>query len=272
MTASLRQPAVYLPHGGGPCFFMDPPAQAPLAWNGMATYLRGLAASLGARPSAILCVSAHWEMAQPTVNSGAQPGMLFDYYGFPPHTYRLSYPAPGSPAIAARVRTMLAGAGIASDEDATRGFDHGVFVPFLLAWPQADIPVVQLSLQAGLDPRAHLAIGRALAPLRDEGVLVVGSGMSYHNLREFFSADPRVAADAERFDVALTHAVELADARARDEQLVEWKRMPAAVACPPRAEHLLPLMVVAGAAGDDPGRRTFNDRVFGKAVSAFQFG
>ncbi|HEU4665558.1 MAG TPA: class III extradiol ring-cleavage dioxygenase [Dokdonella sp.] len=272
MNATRRLPAVYLPHGGGPCFFIDPPPQAPHAWDGMAAYLRGLAASIGAKPSAILVVSAHWEMAQPTVNSGARPGMLFDYYGFPSHTYRLSYPAPGSPDLAARVRRLLAGAGIASGEDATRGFDHGVFVPFLLAWPRADVPVVQLSLQAGLDPEAHFAIGRALAPVRDEGVLVVGSGMSYHNLREFFADDPRVVADAARFDAALTHAVEDPEARSRDAQLVDWKRLPAALACHPRAEHLLPLMVVAGAAGDDPGRRTFHDRVFGKAVSAFQFG
>jgi aromatic ring-opening dioxygenase catalytic subunit (LigB family) len=272
MNTSRRLPTVYLPHGGGPCFFMDPPPQAPHAWDGMAAYLRGLAAAIGTKPSAILVVSAHWETVRPTVNSGATPGMLFDYYGFPPHTYRLAYPAPGSPALAARVRALLGEAGIASDEDATRGYDHGVFVPFLLAWPDADVPVVQLSLQAGLDPEAHLAIGRALAPLRDEGVLVVGSGMSYHNLREFFAADPRVTAGAQQFDEALTHAVEDADGRVRDARLVDWKALPAALACHPRAEHLLPLMVVAGAGGDDRGRRTFNDRVFGKAVSAFQFG
>jgi aromatic ring-opening dioxygenase catalytic subunit (LigB family) len=272
MNTARRLPTVYLPHGGGPCFFMDPPPQAPHAWDGMAAYLRGLAASIGAKPSAILVVSAHWEAARPTVNSGANPGMLFDYHGFPPHTYRLSYPAPGSPALASRVRRLLADAGIESDEDATRGYDHGVFVPFLLAWPDADIPVVQLSLQGGLDPAAHLAIGRALAPLRDEGVLVVGSGMSYHNLREFFADDPRVVGGAEQFDAALAQAVEDTDARAREKRLTAWKSMPAALACHPRAEHLLPLMVVAGAGGGDHGRRTFNDRVFGKPVSAFQFG
>jgi aromatic ring-opening dioxygenase catalytic subunit (LigB family) len=108
--------------------------------------------------------------------------------------------------------------------------------------------------------------------LRDEGVLIVGSGMSYHNLREFFAGDPRVVAGAGQFDAALTRAVEDADARTRDARLVAWKEMPAALACHPRAEHLLPLMVVAGAGGDDRGRRTFNDVVFGKAVSAFQFG
>jgi len=267
-----RMPAIYLPHGGGPCFFMDPPPQAPQTWDGMAAYLRGLAASIGERPRALLVISAHWETTRPTVNSGARPGMLFDYYGFPPHTYQLSWPAPGSPQLATRVRELLGAAGIGTDEDATRGYDHGVFVPFLLAWPDADIPVVQLSLQAGLDPAAHLAIGRALAPLRDEGVLIVGSGMSYHNLREFFAADPRVIAGAEQFDAALTQALQHADRGTRDAQLVHWKQLPAALACHPRAEHLLPLMVVAGAGGEDIGRRTWSGPIFGKPVSAFQFG
>jgi aromatic ring-opening dioxygenase catalytic subunit (LigB family) len=251
---------------------MDPPPQAPGTWDGMAAYLRGLPVSIGERPRAVLVVSAHWEMPQPTVNSGAQPGMLFDYYGFPAHTYQLSWPAPGSPTLAARVRDLLDAAGIDSDEDATRGFDHGVFVPFLLAWPQADVPVVQLSLQAGLDAGAHLAIGRALAPLRDEGVLIVGSGMSYHNLREFFSVEPRAVAAAEQFDSALAAVVQDVDPGARDAQLVHWKHLPAALASHPRAEHLLPLMVVAGAGGSDAGTRTWHGPIFGKPVSAFQFG
>jgi len=266
-----RQPALYIPHGGGPCFFMDPPPMAPQTWEAMAAYLRGLAATLPEPPKAVLVISAHWETPRPTVNSGARPGMLFDYYGFPEHTYRLSYPAAGSPQLAQRVRGLLADAGIASDEDTERGFDHGVFVPFLLIWPDAEVPVVQLSLIAGLDPQAHLAFGRALAPLRDEGVLIVGSGMSYHNLREFFSPQDAAVEASERFDAALTTAVE-ADPAQRDAALLAWKQMPGAFASHPRAEHLLPLMVAAGAGGADRGRRTFADHVFGKAVSAFQFG
>lgn len=265
-----RMPGLYIPHGGGPCFFMDPPPQDPHVWDGMATYLRGIADALPAAPRAILVVSAHWECPVPTVNTGASPGMLFDYYGFPEHTYRLDYPAPGAPALAAQVRKLLAGAGIESAEDAGRGYDHGVFVPFLLMFPDADIPVLQLSLLAGLDPAAHLAIGRALAPLRDEGVLIVGSGMSYHNLRAFYPRDERAIAASLAFDAALTAAI--GDANVREAALADWKRLPDAIACHPREEHLLPLMVVAGAAGGDVGQRTFNDRVFGKAVSGFQFG
>jgi aromatic ring-opening dioxygenase catalytic subunit (LigB family) len=271
-TATVRMPSVFIPHGGGPCFFMDPPVNDPELWDGMAAYLRGIAAALPAKPKAILVISAHWEATRPTVNSGAQPGMLFDYYGFPEHTYRLSFPAAGSPELAACVRALLGASGIESDEDAARGYDHGVFVPFLLIWPDADVPVVQLSLQAGLDPAAHRAIGRALAPLRDEGVLIVGSGMSYHNLREFFAPDARAVAASEQFDAALTEAVEAEDANMRDAQLDRWKLMPGALACHPRPEHLLPLMVVAGAADGESGRRVYNDRIFGKAVSGFQFG
>lgn len=267
-----RMPGLYIPHGGGPCFFMDPPPQDPQAWDGMAAHLRGIAATLPARPRAILVVSAHWECALPTVNSGARPGMLFDYYGFPEHTYRLDYPAPGAPALAAQVRGLLAGAGIESAEDGGRGYDHGVFVPLLLMFPDADIPVLQLSLQAGLDPAAHLAIGRALVPLRDEGVLIVGSGMSYHNLRAFYPRDERAIAASLAFDAALTTVVGDADPAVRDAALSDWKRLPDAVACHPREEHLLPLMVVAGAAGRDAGQQVFNDRVFGKAVSGFRFG
>ena len=251
---------------------MDPPADAPHLWDSMAAYLRGIGPSVDARPKAILVVSAHWELPHPGVNSGARPGMLFDYYGFPEHTYRLNYPAPGSPELAARVCTLLGEAGIASSQDATRGFDHGVFVPFLLMFPDADIPVMQLSLQAGLDPQAHLAIGRALVPLRDDGVLIVGSGMSYHNLREFFSPAQGAVTASEQFDAVLTTAVEAVDASVRDAQLMAWKQMPGALACHPRAEHLLPLMVAAGAAGTDRGHRAWNGRVYGKVVSAFQFG
>ncbi|HEX5122306.1 MAG TPA: class III extradiol ring-cleavage dioxygenase [Rhodanobacteraceae bacterium] len=263
------QPTLFIPHGGGPCFFMDPPPNDPHAWDAMAAYLRGIAASLPAKPRAILVISAHWETPRPTVMTAARPSMLFDYYGFPEHTYKLSYPAPGSPELASRVRALLAGAGIASDEDSARGYDHGVFVPFLLMFPDADIRVVQLSLRADLDPAAHLAIGRALAPLRDEGVLIVGSGMSYHNLRRFWSTETSDVESARAFDGWLTDAIESGDAGAK---LVDWATAPGARTAHPRSEHLLPLMVAAGAGDGDAGRRTYSDRVFGKAVSGFQFG
>jgi aromatic ring-opening dioxygenase catalytic subunit (LigB family) len=272
MTASRRLPTYFISHGGGPWPFMDPAAMgAPGQWDGLTAFLGGFDAAVGRRPGAVLVISAHWEEAKPTVNVAARPPLLFDYYGFPEHTYRLTYPAPGSPEIAARVRAVLADAGIETGIEDERGYDHGVFIPFMLIYPQADVPLVQLSLRHDLDPAKHLALGRALAPLRDEDILIVGSGLSYHNLRGIFSNDPGAADASERFDAWLTETVE-ADAAARDAGLTAWEAAPAARACHPREDHLLPLMVAAGAADRDPGRRVYSDRMFGKAVSAYRFG
>jgi aromatic ring-opening dioxygenase catalytic subunit (LigB family) len=275
MTASNgRMPTLYIPHGGGPSFFMKPgETLGPEGtWDAQAAYLRGLAASLGTKPKAVLVVSAHWEERKPTVNTQATPGMLFDYYGFPDYTYQLKYPAPGQPELAKRVRDLLGKAGIESNEETARGFDHGVFIPFMLVYPEADMPIVELSLVANLDAATHLAIGRALAPLRDEGVLIVGSGMSYHNLRAMMSGDPRGDAAAARFDAWLTETLEDADTKARDARLMDWQKAPEGLASHPRPEHLLPLHVVAGAAGADRGKRTYADKVLGKAQSGFRFG
>jgi aromatic ring-opening dioxygenase catalytic subunit (LigB family) len=268
--SSHRQPALFIPHGGGPCFFMDPPAAAPHLWDGMAAYLRSIPAALPERPRALLVVSGHWEAPRPTVNAAAHPTLLYDYYGFPEHTYRLTYPAPGAPDLAAQVRRRLAEAGFASDEERARGLDHGVFIPLKVAFPQADIPVLQLSLMQGLDPDVHLAIGRALAPLRDQGVLIIGSGMSYHNLRLLFSGRGNVEAVA--FDEWLVSAATDPDPARRDALLRAWSQAPYARDCHPEEEHLIPLMVAAGAAGNDTGRHVYGERLLGKALSAFQFG
>lgn len=241
-------------------------------WDGLTAFLRGFDAEVGRRPRAVLVVSGHWEAPRATVNTGASPSLLFDYYGFPDHTYALSYPAPGSPEVAARVADLLDAAGIETDTDDRRGFDHGVFVPFMLIYPEADVPLAQLSLRDDLDPAAHLAIGRALAPLRDEGVLIVGSGLSYHNLRGIFSNDAGAVEASDCFDRWLTGIVEADDPGEREAGLIAWERAPAARAAHPREDHLIPLMVAAGAAGDDRGRRIYTDRMFGKAVSAYRFG
>ncbi len=268
-AASARMPTWFIPHGGGPCFFMD--WNPPDAWDKMAAYLRGAASTLPERPRAIVMVSAHWQEPAFCVTTARQPDLLFDYYGFPPHTYQLKYPAPGEPALAQRIASLLEDAGMPAGGNASRGFDHGMFIPMLLMFPGADIPVVQLSLQDTLDPEAHLRAGRALSPLRDEGVLIIGSGMSFHNMRGY--GDPRFAPISDAFDAWLTGAVESAPDE-RHRALAGWERAPSARLChPPRAEeHLLPLMVVAGAAGQDAGRRVFSDRVMETTLSAFHFG
>ena len=234
----------------------------------MGDHLRGILDTLPEKPRAILMISGHWETERPTLNVGAHPDLLFDYYGFPEHTYQLTYKAPGAPELADRVAGLLHGAGFPVDTDAGRGWDHGVFIPMMLIRPQADIPILQLSLQEKLDPAEHLAIGRALSPLRDEGVLIIGSGMSYHNLRAFFG--PQGAPQSVTFDDWLTAAA--TDPAHRDEALSHWSAAPEARFCHPREEHLLPLIVAAGAAGGEPGVCTYSDHIFGKALSGFQFG
>jgi aromatic ring-opening dioxygenase catalytic subunit (LigB family) len=179
------------------------------AWQPLVKHLEELGEVARQRAKALLVVSAHWEEPVPTVHFGKAPGMLYDYYGFPPATYHLRWPAPGSPAIARRVDELLRGAGFTTGREEKRGYDHGTFVPMMVALPEAKIPVAQLSLVAGLDPETHLAIGHALAPLREEGVLIVGSGFSYHNLRMF--GDPRAHPASERFDEWLRAAAEHPD-------------------------------------------------------------
>src|SRR5262245_22531085 len=272
MTTPGRLPTLFIPHGGGPWPFMEVAFGPPDTWDRLAAYLRGLDQSLAIRPKAVLVISGHWEAERPTVNISRNPPMLFDYYGFPPHTYQLRYPAPGSPQLARPVHGLLASPGIVTCTDSERVYGRGVFIPFMLVYPAAAVPMVQRSLREDLEPAAHLAIGRALAPLRDEGVLIIGSGMSYHNLRELLSGGTRGNTASEQFDAWLTQAIEEPDAAARDWKLTRWNEAPGALACHPRSEHLLPLMVAAGAAETDRGRRVFNDRIWGKAVSGFQFG
>jgi aromatic ring-opening dioxygenase catalytic subunit (LigB family) len=263
-----RLPVAFVPHGGGPWPFvelgLDPREKGELA-----DYLRELRELPGTRPRALLVISAHWEERVPTVMTSPRPPLYFDYYGFPPASYQLTWPAPGDPALAARVQALLGAAGIPSATDAQRGFDHGTFVPLKLTYPDAEVPTVQLSLQAGLDPAEHLAIGRALAPLRDEGVFIVGSGMSFHNLRAF--RDPRATPMSETFDAWLRDAA-TQPAAERDRRLVAWASAPGARYAHPREEHLLPLMVIAGAAGEDRGTLAYRGSMFGWRLSAYHYG
>jgi len=266
----MTLPSLFIPHGGGPCFFMDPAGGPPdPMWRPMQAYLAGLIASLPERPRAILMVSGHWEEDEVTVHLGNGQPLLFDYYGFPEHTYRLRWDAPGAPDVARRVEALLEGAGFPVLEEGARGWDHGVFIPMMVAVPGADIPLVQMSLRKDLDPAAHIAIGRALAPLRDEGVLIVGSGMSFHNLR---ARGPQVTPVADEWDAALTAAVTDPDPKMRAERVARWEELPNARFAHPEAEHLLPLMVALGAGGDGPAVRDYADHVLGWAVSGYRFG
>ena len=263
-----RMPVAFLPHGGGPWPFVELGFTDDREFDSLVGYLQGVRKLPKTPPKALLVVSAHWEESVPTLMTSARPPMLYDYYGFPPESYQIQWNAPGDPALAERVRSLLGAAGFTTATEANRGFDNGTFVPLKLTYPDADVPTVQLSLQRGLDPATHLAMGRALAPLRDEGIFIIGSGMTYHNLRAF---SRRAAPIAEEFDAWLRAAATAAPAE-RDRLLTAWSSAPAARAAHPREEHLLPLMVIAGAAGGDQGVLAWNDTFAGLRLSAYHYG
>jgi 4,5-DOPA dioxygenase extradiol len=255
---------VYLSHGGGPLPILGEPGHAK-----MVAFMRDLGPRLR-RPEAILVVSAHWEERVATVQSGATPDLLYDYYGFPEEAYHLAYPAPGAPELAARILEQLGAAGIAAGTDRERGFDHGLFIPLMLMFPEADIPAMQLSLLHNLDAEAHLDLGRALGGLLTENILVVGSGFSFHNLRAFdwngqYAPDPHNDAFQDWLIGVCTSDLTQAE---RERRLLEWEQAPSARYCHPREEHLLPLHVCAGMARG-PAELVFDDVIFSKRSVAF---
>ncbi len=248
---------------------MDDPSRA--AYAKLEASLADMPRQVGATPAAVLMVSAHWEEAEFTLTSSPKPPMVYDYYGFPDYTYQIHYDAPGDPALAARAQSLIEAAGFPARLDPERGFDHGAFTPLKVIYPHANVPVVQLSLKAGLDPEVHLALGRAIAPLRDEDVLIIGSGLSYHNLRQFFS--PRGWGPSREFDGWLGGVLLGGSPMDRDKLLAAWEAAPAARAAHPREEHLIPLMVAAGAAGGDPAEWSYRETDFlgGLTVSSYCF-
>ncbi|GLC36359.1 hypothetical protein PLESTB_000770100 [Pleodorina starrii] len=273
-STSGRLPTWFLPHGGGPLPILGDPSHSSLV-----AYLKAAPKALP-KPKAILAVTAHWEADRILVSTAAQPSMLYDYYGFPPESYTLRYPAPGSPAVAQRALDLLAAAGIPAAPDSTRGFDHGTFVPLMLAFPDATTPVVQMSLHRSMDPKLHLSVGAALAPLRDEGVLIVSSGLSFHNMGVFRSLGAGAGAGtsarkyqpSQDFDSWLQRAVTGATGARRAELLAGWAEAPGGRDSHPREEHLIPLMVAAGAAAEDAGRTDYSDWLMGTKISGFVFG
>jgi aromatic ring-opening dioxygenase catalytic subunit (LigB family) len=276
MSTTKRMPAIFLPHGGGPWPFTNKPLFGdPKMWDQMAAYMKSLGELPPETPRAILVISAHWEEAVPTVLGAARPPMLYDYYGFPPETYEIQWPSPGAQALAGEILSLLQNAGIKSGRDDKRGFDHGTFVPLKLAYPNPTIPALQVSLQQGLDPLTHIKIGRALAPLREQGVFMIGSGMSYHNLQTLMQHARQPAqseiSDSKAFDQWLAETM-LQEADRRETLLVEWQKAPKARAAHPREEHLIPLHVITGAAGDEKATLPYRDVVMGAHLTAVHFG
>ncbi|NLV56192.1 MAG: dioxygenase [Acidimicrobiales bacterium] len=265
-----RLPTYFISHGGGPWPWIKD--LMPGDWTPLESSLQAIPSQVGVTPRAVLVVSGHWERPRPTVQGHPRPPMYYDYGGFPEFTYRIQYPAPGSPEVAARVTELLDAAGIANDTDPERGFDHGVFAPLYVMYPDAKVPVLQLSIVEGYDPAAHLAVGRAIAPLRDEGVLIVGSGLSYHNLREF---GPTGAAPSAAFDGWLRETLVESDPAERVRRLLDWEAAPGGRRSHPAEDHLIPLMVAVGAAEADPATQVHHEEdAMGGGIhaSSYAFG
>lgn len=264
-AAGRRLPTYFISHGGGPWPWIKD--WMPFDMSTLETSLQAMPREVGVTPRAVLVISGHWEESRFTVQSSPNPPMVYDYGGFPEFTYHIQYPAPGSPEVAARVVELLSGAGIPVGDDPRRGFDHGVFAPLYAMYPEAEVPVLQLSMKRGYSPAEHLAVGRALAPLRDEGVLIVGSGLSFHNLRLL---GPEGAVPSQQFDEWLTAA--LAAPPAERTRLIEaWDRAPSARVAHASEDHLIPLMVALGAAEDEPAVRTYHESTFAGAITASSF-
>lgn len=236
---------IYIPHGGGPLPLLDEASN-----KNMNTYLRSVPQSIK-KPDAIIVFSAHWEAPVVSITARSNPGLLFDYYGFPPETYEYRYPAPGQPQLAERAAGLLGEAGIEVRLDAERDLDHGVFIPLMLMYPQADIPCIQISLHNTLDAAFHIQLGSALASLNTENLLVIGSGFSFHNMRVLMK--PQTAEDPQNlaFEQWLAQTCSDADLSEaeRARRLIDWESAPGARYCHPREEHLLPLQVCYGMAG-----------------------
>jgi aromatic ring-opening dioxygenase catalytic subunit (LigB family) len=223
------------------------------------------------KPSAILLISAHWEAAVPTVTAAANPPLLYDYSGFPPAAYEITYPCSGHPLLAEEVQQVLVQAGIPAQLDHRRGFDHGLFVPLKIMFPAADIPCVQLSLINHLNPSAHLKLGQALQALKNQQVLVIGSGFSFHNMQAFFAPE---TGDAQAQNAAFqnwlceTCASTTLSEEERTQRLISWETAPFARFCHPREEHLIPLFVCYGLARTHC-TEYFSVRVLNKQSSMF---
>jgi 4,5-DOPA dioxygenase extradiol len=255
---------VYLSHGGGPLPILGDPSH-----KAMVDFILQLPAQLK-KPSAIIVISAHWEESTATLLGAQNPSMLYDYYGFPDEAYTITYPTPGSPELAKRITGLLSKNNIPAHIDSHRGFDHGLFVPLKLMYPQADIPSLQLSLLRGLSPTMHIALGKAMRELMHENILVVGSGFSFHNMNAFSwdgINEPDPANDAFQNWLIETCIGPISQSE-REQRLIEWSKAPSARYCHPREEHLLPLHVCLAMA-NKPATLIFDDNILGKRAVAF---
>lgn len=243
---SAKPQILFLSHGGGPM-----PLLGDAGHTEMVDCLKSIT-SLLRKPSAIVVVSAHWEEKLPTITAGESPSLIYDYYGFPEESYSITYPCKGETLLANQIHEKLERAGIACNLDKQRGFDHGLFIPLKIMYPDADIPCIQLSLMNSLSPAEHISIGQALQGLDYEDLLLIGSGFSFHNMKAFFTPETTESKDLnEAFESWLLDTCSNTNIseEERKQRLCEWVKAPGARFCHPREEHLLPLHVCYGLAG-----------------------
>jgi aromatic ring-opening dioxygenase catalytic subunit (LigB family) len=255
---------IYFSHGGGPLPILGDPSH-----KAMVDFMKKLPSQI-TKPDAILVISAHWEESAATLLGANNPPMFYDYYGFPEQAYKITYPAPGNPELADRIARLLKKNNIPARIDPKRGFDHGLFIPLKLMYPEADIPSLQLSLLRGLNPAVHIALGKALHELMNANILVIGSGFSFHNQNAFFGqafGAPDNANEAFQNWLIETCAGKISQ-KEREQRLIEWEKAPSARYCHPREEHLLPLHVCFGLANSS-AKVIFDDQILGKRGVAF---
>ncbi|TMW59557.1 hypothetical protein Poli38472_004626 [Pythium oligandrum] len=270
MATTYKQPSVFVPHGGGPMPLMnDPSHRTMIEW--LKNFQRDYVTT---KPAAIVLVTAHWEGEVTQITSSPAPELFYDYYGFPPETYEIKYPAPGHPELAKRIQDLLANQSIPSELDAKRGYDHGVFIPLKLMFPDADVPVVQMSVYRSFDPESHIKLGEALRSLREDNILIVGSGFSFHSFKYFFGPNSALAnkVSVPFHDYFRDALVETKDPAERRRRLQQWTKAPYAREVHPREEHLMPLLVAAGAGLEEPCEEIFYDEVINVYTSGYLFG
>ncbi|HHX60028.1 MAG TPA: dioxygenase [Epulopiscium sp.] len=222
------------------------------------------------KPDSIIVISAHWEEDIVTIQSGSEPDIMYDYYGFPEASYNIKYPCKGDRDLALKIAGLFKNNGIVYRLDDKKAYDHGSYIPLKIMYPDADIPVLQISLQGNLDPLTHLNIGKALRPLLEENVLIIGSGFSFHNMRAFDFDGNNIedTVNNEFQDKLIEICCDEKDEEKRMESFINWGDIPGARYCHPREEHLLPLLVCAGLS-QDVGTKVFDDYILGKRATAF---
>jgi len=260
---NMKGQILYISHGGGPLPLLDDPSH-----KNMIDFMNELPKTLK-KPEAIIVVSAHWEENVVTIQTGDDPGLIYDYYVFPEEAYGVKYPCKGNPELAAKIAEIFKERGIMYSLDDKRPYDHGSFVPLKMLYPEADIPVIQISLQHNFDTPTHLEIGRALRELLSENVLIIGSGFSFHNMKAFENSEEVADPLNDEFqDKLIEICCTDMEERSRREQMLNWEHIPNARYCHPREEHLMPLLVCVGAS-EGSGTKIFDNYIMGKRALAF---